>query len=328
MIPLIAIDCGYGFCKGVSDKKELRFPSVVSLATERGFVQPPSSTEVESKQGLVITYKEKDWFVGQLALSQGHHPRATLDRSRTKSTEMDILFLAMAACLAPSPISEIEVVTGLPVTDFADHAWLVSHFTGTHRFKLNGTPYELTIRKVSVVPQPYGGYFNRLVTSSGFVEESLSQGTIGIIDIGYLTADLVLVRDGEYIEKLCTSLPGGISEVYRNCGKILSAHYPSRFEERDVENVLREDVIYHMGRQIPLDRSLIYPEFVSYADRIVSTVETLWSREQVGLMIGCGGGIFPLRSVMQERWPAIVIQADAQMSNVRGYYKFGMITKD
>ncbi len=62
------------------------------------------------------------------------------------------------------------------------------------------------------------------------VDMKLARGTVAVIDVGYLTTDMILVRQGQYIEKACTSLADGISSVYRHIGKSLSQRYPGRME--------------------------------------------------------------------------------------------------
>jgi plasmid segregation protein ParM len=319
---VMGLDCGFGFCKGVTERKTLMFPSVVSSGTNRTFVDGVVEGVLDQKN-LTVLYQDEAYFVGQLAMHQGHYPRATLDKSRTRSREMEVLFLTMVALLSPEPTATVKVVTGLPVTDFGDREWLIEHFTGQHDLTINGVPFHLTIKSVSVIPQPYGSYLSALFPDDKGADAKLGRGTVAVIDVGYLTTDMILVRQGEYIEKACTSLADGISSVYRHVGRILSQRYPSRMEERDVEEIVRSGMIQHMGQTIPLDRTLIHPEFQAYAKRIAAVADTLWAKEQVGVLLGTGGGILALRSALLERWPHFRILADAQFGNVRGYLRFG-----
>lgn len=36
---IVGLDCGFGFCKGVTENRELIFPSIVSAAVQRTFVE-------------------------------------------------------------------------------------------------------------------------------------------------------------------------------------------------------------------------------------------------------------------------------------------------
>lgn len=322
--PVIGLDCGFGFCKGVTHNKELMFPSVVSMGAKRSFVDGGSGDALNPRS-LIVTYHDETYFVGQLAMSQGHYPRATLDKSRTRSREMEVLFLTSVALLSPSPTATVRVVTGLPVTDFGDREWLIEHFTGTHCLRINEIEFSLTIASVQVIPQPYGSYLHALLLDEKGADAKLGRGTVAVIDVGYLTTDMILIRQGDYIEKACTSLADGISSIYRHVGRTLGQQYPGRMEERDVEEIVKTGSIQYMGQTITIDRALIHPEFQAYAKRIAAVADTLWAKEQVGVLLGTGGGILALRTALLERWPQFRILPDAQFGNVRGYYKFGRI---
>lgn len=199
---------------------------------------------------------------------------------------------------------------------------MVEHFTGTHELTVNGVPFKLTLASVAVIPQPYGSYMNALLDERG-ADVKIGRGTVAVIDVGYLTTDMILIRQGQYIEKACTSLADGISSVYRHIGKTLSQRYPGRMEERDVEEIVRTGIIQHMGQVTQIDRTLIHPEFQAYAKRIAAVADTLWAKEQVGVLLGTGGGVLALRSALMERWPHFRILNDAQLGNVKGYLRFG-----
>lgn len=77
---------------------------------------------------------------------------------------------------------------------------MVEHFTGTHELTVNGVPFKLTLASVAVIPQPYGSYMNSLLDERG-ADVKIGRGTVAVIDVGYLTTDMILIRQGQYIEK-------------------------------------------------------------------------------------------------------------------------------
>ena len=59
---VVGLDCGFGFCKGVTDGKEIVFHSVVSSAVQRTFADEEKEGGLDPKH-LVVTYLDETFLL-------------------------------------------------------------------------------------------------------------------------------------------------------------------------------------------------------------------------------------------------------------------------
>jgi|CXWL01.1.fsa_nt_gi plasmid segregation protein ParM len=329
MVLRIGIDIGFGFVKGVLEDSQVMFPSVISPldALKVGMVQ-----EGADLHGLVIALKDgcqtDVYRVGEDAIRQGYAPLSTLHRSRTRSREMAVLFAAALGLLVKDRKDPLDpdrpipamVVTGLPVMDYADREWMEEEFRKRHVININGEVVTVDVKRLCIIPQPYGSYFDLAVRADGG-DPRLVEGSVGVVDIGYLTTDLITVHDRQYVAKLSLSVSEGMSTVYRRCAQILAGHFPVDVTERNVESILR-DGVQTMGATHPVDQALVAHVFRDFAETVRAKMVSLWGKEHIKTLVLSGGGGAALEGHLREHFPHIVMPDDPQWSNVRGYKKF------
>lgn len=328
MVQRIGIDVGYGFVKALMGDHQVMFPSVISPMDTLNLGTISAATDPNS---FVIRLSDGElsegFRVGDDAIRQGYATRATLHSSRTRSREMAVLFSAALALLLKDgcdplnpEVAEVYVVTGLPVRDYADREWLQQAFQTRHEIDINGKMVTVEVQRLTVIPQPFGSYFDLAVRPDG-ADPRFSSGLIGVIDVGYLTTDFIAVHDRQYVPKLSGGLSEGMSTVYRRCAQILAGQYRVEVNESTVASMLRNGVRV-MGVTHPIDPQLVAHVFTDFAETLRSQIFSLWGKEALNVLVLAGGGGAALESHLRGHFPQLVLPHDPQWANVRGYLKF------
>ncbi len=139
---------------------------------------------------LCIEYAGKKFFVGEMARWQST-VRATLNSDRFTSIEGMALMLTALALLSDSTDEQINLVTGLAVSDFQKlKKEYRQALLGRHNIKPLqpdgkwGVDYSVTIKDVKVIPQPIGTLFWSFLAQDGQVRNwENAASRIGILDI-------------------------------------------------------------------------------------------------------------------------------------------------
>lgn len=317
----IGLDVGFGYTKAKDGSKAITFPSIVSPAVELAF---KSGLEDFSDRmaHLSVTLDGTANFVGDLARRQGRFAHATLDRVRTQSQEFRLLFLTALALLAESPCEEVSVVTGLPVDDYDDRRLIEETLSGRFCFTVAGRDVELAVRNLTVVPQPCGAFMDLLFKDTrGNLDPQFANVQAGIIDIGFKTTDFVLIRKGEFIQKLSGSLKKGMSLVYQAAASNFTGRIPVNWDLHLAEAALREGSITSLGKRFEIDPACILPEVGGLSKEISAWVHSRWSSESVDSLVCSGGGSILLHSHLRKFFPQMIFLDDPQQANVRGFHK-------
>jgi plasmid segregation protein ParM len=317
----VGVDVGFGYTKAMDNRRAILFPSIVSPEVEFTF-RSGLEREDDPLDHLAIRFQGTSHFVGQLALRQGRFAHCTLDRMRTQTEEYRILFLTALALLAESPDEEFSVMTGLPVDDFEDHHWIEENLSDRFPLSLSGRETSLIIRKLMVVPQPYGALMDLIFMDTlGNMDERFFEARVGIVDIGFKTTDFVLVNKGEFIQKLSGSLKKGMSTLYQAAIPKFTASYPGNWDLHTVEESYRRGAILHLGKRIEIDTALLDPDLAAIAGEFVAWIRGRWSGEPIDYLVCSGGGGLPLKPYLLKAFPQMLFLNDPQQANVRGYQK-------
>lgn len=316
----IGLDVGYGYTKATDGSKTIVFPSVVSPPVEMRF-DPLWDHASESLNQLSVVFEGKHYFLGEMALRQGRFSHATLDRIRTQTEEYCFFFLTAIALLIQSPEEKVSIATGLPVDDLADKEFIEKTLKGRFSLRLGDREINFRIDNLVVMPQPCGAFMDLLFLDSGDVNEVYSDGSIGVVDIGYKTTDFVLMRSQEYAHKRSGSIKHGMSSIYQAGVSKFSSAYRGNWDLRSVEEVIRDGYICRLGESIPFNPGLLDGEFSGLTDEILAWIRQQWSDEHIDRILCAGGGSFPLKRYLSKGSPHMTFLNDPQQSNVRGFYK-------
>lgn len=300
----VAIDLGFGWLKAAGPDRQVRIPAVTGPSRQL-FDAPPDADPLDH---LVHLEEGVSTFVGSLVIRQSETALHTLRPDRATAPGARVLFRAGLALVADS--GPARVVTGLPVAWYwkqkADMERLAA---GRHEIELRAGR-ELIRRTISVaaervVPQPYGAAMAWLLDDDGdIVRRREAAGTIGVVDIGFNTLDLLYLDKLEIIQRYSsTRLSGmhvalnaltdaGATEPLYQLDHVAARHYPQAWRQARA----------HLAAQIAAE------------------VETCWPVWPDVVLLS-GGGAAALEEFLH--LPRAQVVGDPATANVRGYLRLG-----
>ena len=294
----IAIDCGYGHVKTLtSGGGRHEFPSIVQPWTADGLA--------DGLRG-VVELEGRRVIVGQRA--QGGKP-LTNDDFHGGFEWRCLLAAALGRVCAEAGRSVLEVDRlGLGLPYAQNRSEVRQRISGVRdlAFSIDGEPHHAVVRSVTVLPQ------------GAAVLAGCECESVGVVDIGYYTIDMVLMIGGELVSAGSWSAPEGAHTVYKRLDRLLNARVGrSGFGFDVLRRVLETWQIRIGGRTVDLteDVQCVLGDYASTVDRVV---RDQWG-SQVDLVekvIVAGGGAELLRGRLPEIYE---IHPDPQFANVHGY---------
>lgn len=320
MTAIVGIDVGYGYTKAVSQTGCVIEPSLVGPAVHVRFQNDLAASE----QALELKLDGTAWFVGRQAQLQS--PFTISPRARERDPEI-VRLLALAALVRLRLESEsVCLVTGTPVAWYADRDRLASRLVGKHAFSAQGRDYEIEIRDVLVVPQPIGTLFQVLLSPGGVMidAEQLSDGRVGILDVGTHTTDYAIVDQLRYVEPLSGSISVAMARVYELLQSEIEARSKCQLSLPDVESAARRRSVTLYGKPIAIDRD-VERALDAVSQQVLGHAATLWGDGfDLKTILLTGGGGEALHSRIQTRYPHAHLVSNAQAANAEGFYRYGL----
>jgi plasmid segregation protein ParM len=191
---LIAVDAGRAFVKTVTGNQKFLFPSKVSKARKRTFVQT-------LEEDIELRYQGKEYFIGQLAEREGSFTRQMMTESKVN---VETVLLILTALFKAGAIGDVKLVTGVPINMYKEEerARLRAKLEGEHEVVLNGTYRKINITKAAITIEGGAAYW---------VHRRM--GTVRIVDPGARTTNYATFKDGIFIDRESGTLPKGWDNV-------------------------------------------------------------------------------------------------------------------
>jgi plasmid segregation protein ParM len=327
MTEILAIDIGFGWTKAVTARNRLLLPSLVGPAETIRF----QSDVVENSRGIAVEVDGQHLFVGEQAELQSASTRQTLDVSRTGSPEQKALFFAACSELVRTNDTDLTIITGLPVGDFHDtnKTKLREMLLGEHLVNRTGKrSRQFDVNEVYIIPQGVGSLFYLVLDRQGkLIDGDLSDGRVGIIDVGTLTTNYILSDRLRYVEVNSDSITTGTAEALRKVARDLRDTYGLDWILRlsKVDRAVRAGRVEVQGRPIEIN-GLVKPHFDAIAETIVAHARTLWGAGvDLKAVVVTGGGSHQLTPYIAGAFPHTrSASSDPQFSNVIGYLRAGL----
>jgi len=329
---ILAVDIGFGFTKASNGNKSLIFKSILGDASDiqfRGKIIQDSSSD----DHIQIEVNGRSYFIGELAERQSEVRSFTLDQTLFFNSHLKPLALAAAASMTSSFVP-VGLVTGLPIGFYRDYKDVITkNLQGDHKVVLTtsaGKREEKTIKisEVKVIPQPFGSLFNLMLNDRGELgEKRFVHEKIGIIDVGFKTADYTVADRMRYSERGSRTTDTGISKAFGMiAGKLLEKSNVN-IELYRLYNAVEKGSIKIRGAEYDLKPSteVIYGQL---AAAIASEVDQLWTDDwDIDTIVLTGGGGAALAKHLQPLIKGQVVATapatDARLCNVKGYWKYG-----
>jgi plasmid segregation protein ParM len=306
-----SVDLGFGQTKIKRGENQWQLPSVTGPSRKLLDIDLMTKDPLQHIHDL-----KRDLFVGDLALRQSATKNFSLKEEKMEQEgTRSILEAALALMVGGSSRSSINLVSGLPVTFYFEQKKKMEDLLqGSHRVQIQAAERTIsktvTVERVKILPQPLGSALDFILDHRGKIQEEMKQfarGSIGVLDIGFFTTDLLVLSGMEILQDYSRSLRSGMSVAYKamnDAGIDLPIY--------ELDGMIRAG--YFFGAAEKAKKAL--------ADQIIGEVETYWRELDVILVTGGGGAA--LYSYLSNRLPAKkMIQCQGSWSNVDGYEKAG-----
>jgi plasmid segregation protein ParM len=168
----------------------------------------------------------------QYALSNRRLPYM---RDKTATPDYFVLTLFAIGREMEGPEGDIDLAVGLPPAHFkTGRAAFEAYFTvrSPILFKYNGCPLTVRIKRMHCFPQAYAA----AMTQADMLTP-LSRAFV--MDIGGMTVDTLLLRNGVPDMAYTMSLEGGVNRLYNDIARALSSELGVRAEQDQIEAVLQ-----------------------------------------------------------------------------------------
>lgn len=317
----IGLNVGYHSTKYAAGTRTGKFLSVVGSPDRPRF-------SLEDDGGIVLE-EPQPVLIGEEAITQSRFLNRREDRAWIESDEWYLLSLAALTQITQATSAELDVVTGLPISFYADKDSVRERLEGAHRVKRAGRVGQtLTIRSVNAVPEPFGTLFDLLWDDKLGVRDQRALGEVGILDIGSKTTNMLSVQRIREIGRESHSEEIGGWDVVRALREYLAqpALCPDlKLRDHELAQAVIARQVGYYGKAV--DIGPVVDEITArLSSQIVAEASKLWreSLARFGLIVITGGGALLLGDQIrsQPQFSNALI-ADAPIyANARGYLKY------
>jgi len=328
---VIGRDVGFGFTKATSGRETQIFKSVIGDATEATFSEQLMPGKASLGRHLQIN--GETFYTGELAEQQSRGRGFTLDANQFINKFAQTL--AVSACAPLATGQPVRIVTGLPISFFRKHKDTITQLLQQRHtatlFKPGGEKEErvINVEKVRVIPQPFGALFNLMLNDLGKpVSQRFVTEKIGVIDIGFRTADYTISDKTRYSERGSQSTDSGISVAFQGLANALQEKSGVAVELYRLYDAVTRGTIKIRGKRYDIT-ALVKQSFTTLATRVATEANRLWSDDwDVDAIVISGGGGAVLAPYLAPLLEGEVIpvppEQDARLNNVQGYQKYGL----
>lgn len=336
----VAVDLGYGFVKAISSNgKSVLFPSLVGKGYERSLTEL-FGKESNDLNNIHVTYKEEQWFVGELAHESGSISRV-FERERFNHLYTHIMLNVAIQAVTDGEEGPIVVCSGLPLDfyeaqakNFEKSITGVQPVTTWHSGSLKGRAVLTNIEKSYIFPQGASAIFSALVSDDGKFNypQFMKEGAlIALIDIGFRTTDFIVVEIQENHSfkpraRFIGTVEEGVSKLYRDVHNFYKAETGGAdLSEDGLNRAVKNGEIFYKGKPILLEDTIDRSKR-SITANIVDRVKLAWGEnvDNFHAIFLAGGGGEMFEPLFQPHFDNRLLKpSDSQFANARGYLQLG-----
>jgi PRTRC genetic system protein D len=330
----LAVDVGSGITKLCSAESKAHFPSLAGPPGVKGF-------DVSKTEHSLVSFSDPEcgdnrkhdgeeqgylsFSVGEVAnnrVKPEELARTRNDSWYASNEYLALMYLAMSEGVPDKYRGKVRLCTGLPQALYTDHRQeLLKRLIGTHSFRVDETPYKITIRKedIFVMPQVMGLFLSRLAK-----DKKLQQEKVAVVDVGTYTSDWTIVENLGTVQWASGGLPIGVSNVVEEISRYLKDDQLAKgLTPVAVNKAVRTGSIRLKGRDLDL-KSHIRQAVQEAAEPMVKALYEQWrGAADATVIVGGGGGrlfgpairtLIPHATVITDREPIFSV--------VEGYYSY------
>lgn len=334
-----AVDVGYGNVKyltvseGDKSFNHGHFPAIAPIAPNIDM----SGGMLGKRNTKIIEIETVRYEVGVDAgmTATGTDTVRVLNDSYIFSPQYKALFLGALSYMGKE--SYDVIVMGLPVKNMYNAEKLKQQFTG--KFEIDDGK-EVEIKKVLVIPQPLGGFYDIAIRENMY-DEMIDEINL-VIDPGYLTFDFLLLNGLTPIESRSDAMNGGMSKVLISMAKSISAEIERPYTDYEaIDKALRKPIMVEdpkTGEKVPkriikiagkkLD---LLPHIIKTASVIENSITAMknvvQSYDDIDniLLVGGPEGVFEKKIIENLDGRELLKSKEPIYSNVTGFFFWGVV---
>lgn len=313
----IGLDVGHSAVKVAAGEKQIMFPTAAAPAVHLPLAEAAASAKADS-----VTARGKRYFVGQTAIVHAHDG-ALLDGLRDDWIETDehaaLLVAGYQRGLSALDADSPTLVLGLP-----------SRLHGAQHERLGDVAalaLQIPREQIVVLPQALGAYMSTILDPQGnpATDRAVTSELVGVIDIGYYTADFGLIRGGVWSLAGAKSLFGA-HRIAQDLADWIAREHGVSLPLRDAEQALRKRGWTLYGKQIDL-RDRVEAIANEYAENIAEHAMNVFGSSLPSMeAIVLAGGAAPLVfDALKARWPHVVMPENSRFAVAEGFRRYGLM---
>jgi plasmid segregation protein ParM len=297
----------------------------MSIEQIRGGVFESKATD--PLMDLWLEYQGNGYAVGQIAADFG----ANLGVGQSKVEDAMAKVLASAGYFKLK--DEISVIVGLPFLSLEqferEKAQLTSLISGPHVMNFRGETVQLNVTKVWVMPEGYGSLlWSEAQPNKGVSIPDLTKVSVGIVDIGHQTIDLLMVDNFRFARGASKSEDFGMSKFYEMVAKEIDGADSQSLALISAVNKPKGDRFYRpKGASKPTNLDDFLPNLTEQFSREICSRVLAWLPERVtDVIITGGGGEFfweDVQRLLKEAKINAHLAAPSRQANALGQYIYG-----
>lgn len=311
----MGLDLGYFQTKYCSDDKQGVFSSTIGSVYHQLF-------SLQNGDGIIFRLPDP-FVVGDLAVTYADKEVHRTDRKWVGSTEYYRLFLA-ALSEVTALSEEVAVVTGLPISFFADRAQVKDTLLQAHTFQREGRESQtIIVPDVKVVPQPFGTLMDLCLNDHGqIINETLAMSHVGIIDIGGKTTNLLHSYKFRDIPHETMSINVGGWDIVDALKEELSAYQDLTLKDYEYEMLIRSRKLSYYGEKLDIGKA-VDVACQSVLDTIQAAITTAWrSIATLETVIITGGGSYLIGEVLLHQFKQGILSKNPVYDKAAGFRKY------
>lgn len=318
------IDLGYYSEKVVATDKMFSFPSIAGSISESKFDlngMGPNTFAVETEKGT-------SYLVGEDVSLQSRYMSRQQDRDWITSDEYKVLLLTALTEITKGSRVDVDLVTGLPVNFYDDKDLLRDNLLGEHRIRRleRRNTQVFVIKNIRVIPQPFGTVFSVVLNGHGKATEDsdLATGSVGVIDVGSRTTNLLTVNRMREIGVQTESIDSGAWKVISSIKRQILSEYPDYDNLKDhmVAEAVKDRWIGYYDETLDLTE-LVEDELGKLVSEIMAAARNLWGKgASLKRVLITGGGALLAGERIKSQFRHAQVVPNPMYANAIGYYKF------
>lgn len=324
----IAVDVGFGYTKAVNEAgKMVSFPSVVA---------PRAGGGIEIMGGnqddyIVSLYAQgqrfAEYLVGDAGLA-GNGTRAWDDKFTENRNMKTLVATALALVGDGSPVS---LSIGLPMAFYRNQKEDVRNELATLDMDVKIEGHQIramvAVKDVTVYPQGAGVYYATVLTPSGEIKDmDLINQSVGVIDIGHRTTDVMAMARGKRGLTPREDMIGGfdygmnmaIKQIKVLADNATGANIPIHWVEQAL--TWNQGVLEYKGKAYNLKpfESQVYSQL---AEQIAAGVKQKWGQEmdRLSVILIAGGGGHALYPYLKAVLETAKLVKEPGFANAQGF---------